>query len=84
MGEQGQYDVCMVIDGDTTISDVGKIFDALEDKEIYVDYATLNFENSLGFECRTREENVELIVDEISKTYKGLAIDWDAMEDYDF
>ena len=81
MREQ-EYDVCMIIDGDTPISDVGKIFDALEDKEVYVDYATLNFDTSLGFECKTREEDIEQIVDEISKTYKGLDIDWDAMSEW--
>ena len=76
------YDVALFFPNHVTLKRMSELLSELYDSLIFVDYATLEFEeDGLYCEAKTHHANTEEIVDEIGNG--DVIVDWDTMSDWE-
>ena len=76
------YDVALFFPNHVTLERMSELLSELYDSLIFVDYATLEFEeDGLYCEAKTPHANAEEIVNEIGNG--DVIVDWDTMSDWE-
>lgn len=76
------YDVALFFPNHVTLERMSELLTELYDSLIFVDYATLEFEeDGLYCEAKTPHANAEEIVNEIGNG--DVIVDWDTMSDWE-
>ena len=76
------YDVALFFPNHVTLERMSELLSELYDSLIFVDYATLEFEeDGLYCEAKTPHANAEEIVEEIGNG--DVIVDWDTMSDWE-